>query len=68
MALTLRTDDELEAALDALVAAEGTSRQDVIRQAILERYERSGHQAMVADSTDRLAERWADVLHRLGTV
>ena len=29
MAMTLRTDDELEKALTALAAAEGTSRQEV---------------------------------------
>jgi len=68
MALTLRTDDELERALTALAEAEGTSRQEVIRRAVLERYARSGHEARVRESGARLAERWGDVLHRLGTV
>jgi predicted transcriptional regulator len=68
MALTVRTDDELEGALTALAAAEGTSRQEVIRRAVLERYERSSHVARVDESSDRLIERWSDVLDRLGSV
>ncbi|MDX1510686.1 MAG: CopG family transcriptional regulator [Nitriliruptorales bacterium] len=68
MALTLRTDDELEQALDALSEAEGLSRQEVIRRAVLERYERAGHRERVAASADRMVERWGDVLDRLGSV
>ncbi len=68
MALTLRTDDELEAALAALAEAEGLSRQEVIRRAVLERYERAGHGARVQASTNRMLERWGDVLDRLGSV
>ena len=68
MALTLRTDDELDQALTALAASEGTSKQDVIRRAVLERYERAGHQREVTASADRLVTRWSDVLERLGSV
>ncbi len=68
MAMTLRTDEELDRALTALAEAEGTSRQEVIRRAVLERYARSGHSARVTESAERLASRWGDVLHRLGTV
>ena len=68
MALTLRTDDELERALDALAASEGLSRQEVIRRAILERYDRAGHRERVDASAERLIERWGDVLDRLGSV
>lgn len=68
MALTLRTDDELDRALDVLTAAEGLSRQEVIRRAVIERYERAGHVSRVGDSTDRMLERWGDVLDRLGSV
>ena len=47
MALTVRTDEQLEQALDALAETEGTSKQEVIRRAVLERYERSGHASRV---------------------
>lgn len=67
MALTLRTDDELEHALDVLAKSEGLSRQEVIRRAVLERYERAGHQARVGDSAQRMLDRWRDVLDRLGS-
>lgn len=68
MALTLRTDDELERALTALAQSEGLSRQEVIRRAVLERYERADHRARVDDSAKRMADRWGDVLERLGSV
>jgi predicted transcriptional regulator len=68
MAMTLRTDDELDGALTALSEAEGISRQEVVRRAVLERYERAGHRASVDDSTQRMVERWGDVLDRLGSV
>lgn len=67
MAMTLRTDEELERALDALAAAEGLSRQEIVRRAVLERYERAGHRGRVQDSTQRMLTRWADVLERLGS-
>jgi predicted transcriptional regulator len=68
MAMTLRTDEELEAALTALAEAEGISRQEVIRRAVLNEYERSGHRTSVADASARLRDRWGDVLDRLGSV
>jgi len=68
MAFTLRTDEELERALDALAEDEGLSRQEIIRRAVLDRYERAGHSKRVAASTDRMMERWGDVLDRLGSV
>ncbi len=68
MAMTLRTDEELDKALTALAEAEGTSRQEVIRRAVLERYARSSHAARVNESAERLADRWGDVLHGLGSV
>jgi predicted transcriptional regulator len=67
MAMTLRIDDELEAALAALAEAEGASRQEIVRRAVLERHARSVHVARVRESSARLREKWGDVLHRLGT-
>ena len=66
--MTLRTDEELDKALSALAEAEGTSRQEIVRRAVLERYERSSHSARVQESSERLMDRWSDVLHRLGSV
>ena len=68
MALTLRTDPELERALDWLCEQEGLSRQEVIRRAVLEHAERAGHRRRVDAAAERAVERWNDVLHRLGTV
>ena len=68
MALTLRTDEELERALTTLAQQEGLSRQEIIRRAVLERYERAGHRARVDDSAQRMVDRWGDVLDRLGSV
>lgn len=68
MAFTLRTDDELEQALTALAEGEGLSRQEVIRRAVLERYERAGHAGRVGERADRMVERWGDVIGRLGSV
>jgi predicted transcriptional regulator len=68
MAMTVRTDEELERALNALAESEGLSRQEIVRRAVLERYERAGHRARVQDSTGRMLDRWSDVLDRLGSV
>jgi predicted transcriptional regulator len=68
MALTLRTDAELERALAVLAEDEGLSRQEVIRRAVLDRYERAGHGRRVADAAERMVDRWGDVLDRLGSV
>jgi hypothetical protein len=65
MALTVRTDDEMERALTALSTAEGTSRQDVIRRAVLERYARSAHLERVAGATSEMLNRWGDVIDLL---
>lgn len=68
MALTLRTDAELEQALTELAESQGTSRQEVIRRAVLELRDRTGHRARVdAIASDVLVE-YAEALDRLGTV
>lgn len=68
VALNLRVDAELDAALTALAAAEGTSKHEVIRRAVFDRYQRAAHVASVSDSADRMMARWGDVIDRLGTV
>jgi predicted transcriptional regulator len=66
MAMTVRTDPDMERALTALAQAEGASRQEIIRRAVLDRYERRGHRTQVEESSERLLNRWGDVLERLG--
>ncbi|MGI8702492.1 MAG: CopG family transcriptional regulator [Nocardioidaceae bacterium] len=68
MAMTVRTDSELDKALAVLAEAEGTSRQEIIRRAVLDRYERAGHAARVHGSSTRMIDEWGDVLDRLGSV
>jgi predicted transcriptional regulator len=68
MAMTLRIDDELEQALEDLSESEGLSRQEIIKRAVLERHERSGHRARVGEASARAREAWGDVLDRLGSV
>jgi len=46
----------------------GLSRQEVSRCSVLDRKERAGHARNVAHSTDRMIDRWGDVLNRLGSV
>ncbi|HUY17301.1 MAG TPA: CopG family transcriptional regulator [Acidimicrobiales bacterium] len=65
MALTVRTDEEMERALTELSNAEGTSRQEVIRHAVLDRYVRSQHRAHVVAATAEMMDRWGDVIERL---
>ncbi len=66
MAMTLRTDSELENALSELAEAEGTSKQEAIRRAVIEKRDRVLHRARVdAISSDLLVE-YADALDRLG--
>lgn len=68
VAMTLRTDEELEAALDDLSRSEGLSRQEVIKRAVLERHARAGHRARVSEASKRALGEWGDVLDRLGSV
>lgn len=65
MAFTVRPDQELEQALTALAEREGLSRQEIIRRAVLERYDRTQHAERLSGSTDRMLDRWGDLLERL---
>ena len=68
MAMPLRTDEELVSALAALAEAEGLSRQEVIRRAVLERLASLEHREALESSGRSQAERWARLLDRLGSV
>lgn len=66
MAFTLRTDSELEAALDALVEAEGVSRQEVVRRAIIDRADVVTQRRDIDAVLDAELPRYADAMRRLG--
>ena len=64
--MTLRTDAQLDEALSALAEAEGISRQEVVRRAVLERFDRTDLHRRLDRISDEMLERWGDVLDRLG--
>ncbi|TYL49989.1 ribbon-helix-helix protein, CopG family [Nocardioides sp. BGMRC 2183] len=68
MAFTLRTDAELDAALAELSEAQGQSKQEIVRRAVLELHQRTQHKSRVAAASAASRERWDDVLDRLGSV
>ncbi|MGL5928165.1 MAG: ribbon-helix-helix protein, CopG family [Dermatophilaceae bacterium] len=64
--MTLRTDAELDAALDALSGVEGVSKQEVIRRAVLDRAARRDVRDELDAILDDQLPRFADALERLG--
>ena len=68
MAMTLRTDKALDRMLDELAEQLHVSKQEILRRAVVEKWERETRASRLADAADRVEARWGDVLHRLGTV
>lgn len=68
MAFTLRTDAELDAALAELAEAQGLSKQEVVRKAVLDMRQRTQHKARVTEASASSRDRWGDVLDRLGSI
>lgn len=66
--MTLRTDDELDRALTELAEREGISKQEVVRRAVLQWRDESSQEGRVADASQRMRDKWGDVLDRLGSV
>ncbi len=64
--MTLRTDDDLDAALAELARAEGISKQEAARRAILEKHQALARRDRIEVVADNMLERWGDVLDRLG--
>ena len=57
MAMTLRTDDELERALTELAEAEGISKQEAVRRAVIEKRDRVSHRTRLeAISNEMIVE------------
>ena len=53
---------------DAPTTAEGVSRQEVVRRAVLERAQRAQRSDSIENLTNEALAEWSDTLHRLGTV
>lgn len=68
MAMTLRTDPELDAALTALSERLGVSKQEVVRRVVLERHEQDAHRARVRTVAAEAITDYQDALDRLGSV
>ena len=66
MAFTLRTDAELEAALDQLVEAQGVSRQEVVRRAVMREAGRLDRGRAIDAILDVELPRYAEAMERLG--
>ncbi len=64
--MTLRLTDEQDAALAALAAAQGISKNEAAARAIHAQAQRLSRRDQIADSTDRVVARYGDLLDRLG--
>ena len=66
MAMTLRLTDEDNRRLDELAAAEGRSKQDIVRLAVAERWARHTREQRVTEAVHRALPRYQGLLDRLG--
>jgi predicted DNA-binding protein len=67
MAMTLRLGDEESEQLAALAAAEGRSKQEILRLALNERWSKMHKQQQIGDVLERILPRYQGLLDRLGT-
>jgi predicted transcriptional regulator len=67
MAMTLRLTAEENRRLDELAAAEGRSKQDIVRLAVADRWARHSREQRVIEALDRALPRYQGLLDRLGT-
>jgi predicted transcriptional regulator len=65
VAFTLRTDKELEKALTRLSKELGTSRQEVVRQAVLSMDEQVKRNAKFNAALEETLETWSELIERL---
>jgi len=65
MAFTLRTDKELENALTRLSKELGTSRQEVVRQAVLSMDDQVKRNAKFNAALEETLETWSELIERL---
>ncbi|CRK59824.1 Prevent host death protein, Phd antitoxin [Alloactinosynnema sp. L-07] len=68
MAMTLRLTDEENARLDELAAAEGRSKQEILRLALADRWARLHKEEQLGEVLGRVLPRYRGLLDRIGTV
>lgn len=68
MAMTLRLTDEENAHLDELAAAEGRSKQEILRLALADRWARLHREEQLGEVLSRVLPRYRGLLDRIGTV
>lgn len=66
VAMTLRLTDEENRRLDELAAAEGRSKQEIVRLAVAERWVRHSKEQRLADALGRALPRYQNLLDRFG--
>jgi predicted transcriptional regulator len=67
MAMTLRLSDEENLHLAELAAAEGRSKQEIMRLALAERWARLHKEQQLAEVLSRVLPRYRNLLDRIGT-
>jgi predicted transcriptional regulator len=66
MAMTLCLSDEENEHLAALAAAEGRSKQEILKLALAERWSKLHKQQQIGDVLERILPRYQGLLNRLG--
>jgi hypothetical protein len=66
MAMTLRLTDEENRRLSELAAAEGRSKQEVVRLALADRWARQHREEQIGEVLTRIMPRYRGLLDRLG--
>jgi hypothetical protein len=67
MAMTLRLNDEENRRLAELAAAEGRSKQEVVRLALAERWARLRKEEQLGEVLGRVLPKYRSMLDRLGS-
>ncbi|MDA3647782.1 ribbon-helix-helix domain-containing protein [Saccharopolyspora indica] len=67
MAMTLRLTDEENERLAELAAAEGRSKQEVVRSALADRWARQQKEQQLDEVVQRVLPRYRGLLDKLGT-
>jgi predicted transcriptional regulator len=68
MAMTLRTDDELDQALNRLAQRKHLSKQEVVRRAVLMWNDADERRTRIDEIASGVMDEYADALDRLGSV